>query len=309
MMASNGDNANLMELISMGFDPIQCQSALDLTGGNLEQAVNYLLTGEAPPSAGNPPPPNASSLWSTPSLPVRMVHGPISQYSVENGRSACTCIALRAASDVLVQLSNNSTSSGSGSGSLETILTVTFLQMSIVLGVETYDNLKVVDAGMEHKSAEEVLATGSYPSLSQDGPVLQGMLSSTSPPEQQPLGLYTLLSASQDSTNWTCVLITKPPETVLVVLPPTTTTTTTTSPPSYSFALIDSHPRPQQFQAQQSYARLHANLHDLVISLNAIFPCAQLGPDIPELMAAMYNQFDLYRFRRQSSSSSTPGSS
>mmetsp|Transcript_36054 Transcript_36054/g.74968 ORF Transcript_36054/g.74968 Transcript_36054/m.74968 type:complete len:297 (+) Transcript_36054:59-949(+) len=293
MASSNGADANLMELISMGFDPGQCQSALDRTRGNLEQAVHFLLTGEAPRISIAPS-----------SAPPKMVHGPISQYSMENGRSACTCIALKSASDVLSQFAASVAAGNDDQEeqdqqeaaqeiTLESFFTPKFLQMSIVLGIETYNNLKVMDSAMEHKSAEEVLATGCFPSLSQDGPVMQGMLSNSPYTEHEPLGLFALLQASQDQDLWTCVLLTKPPETVLVILPPISLEST-----ALNFVLIDSHPRPQQFQAEQSYARIHAQMADLVTSLNAIFPCTELGADIPPLMAAMYNQFDLYRFRR-----------
>jgi hypothetical protein len=101
-------------------------------------------------------------------------------------------------------------------------------------------------------------------------------------------------------------------ETVLVCLPPlsskttngdTTTSTTSSSSSSSrddnSFILIDSHPRPQQFPgATEAYARLHSSLQSLIASsLQVLFPYTDLGSDVPELMAAMYNQFDLYRFR------------
>ena len=280
-----------MELISMGFDPEQCQAALQRTGGNLEQAVNLLLTSPGG-IVSSEAPPQASSVAGD-SDSVRMVHATLSQYAVDNGRSACTCIALKAAGEILTQLtpspiSSNSSSAPAPSVAFTDIVTPDLLKMSILGGVEIYNNMKLIDASVEHKSAEEVLTLGAFPLLRQEGPVMQGMLSNDA---NAGLGLNSLVSASQDETKWTCVVITKPPETVLVVLSPSTAATPI-------FALVDSHPRPQQFGAEQGYARIHSTLSGLILSLNTIFPCTDLGPDIPELIAAMYNQFDLYRFRR-----------
>ena len=245
--------------------------------------------------------------------PIRMVQGPLSQYSIENGRSACTCIALAAANEVLKGIIATTTMAKQQQQqpyvTMETILSQDCLQTIIVQGVELYNNLLLVDPSMEHKSAEEVLVTGCFPDLQQHGVVQQGILSSSSSQQQrssansEPLGLYNLLRTSQDGraegAEWTCALITKPPETVLVVLPPLVAPRDTTSGTPLPFVLVDSHPRPQQFGAHQAYARFHTSLDDLVQeSLNRIFPCTNLGPDIPPLMAAMYNQFDLYCFRR-----------
>jgi hypothetical protein len=58
--------------------------------------------------------------------------------------------------------------------------------------------------------------------------------------------------------------------------------------------LIDSHPRAAHLGADGSYAKPHPNLVSLLQSLQAIFPPTELGPDIPEMMAMMYNSFDMY---------------
>ena len=43
-----------------------------------------------------------------------------------------------------------------------------------------------------------------------------------------------------------------------------------------------------------AYAKLHDNLNDLIDTIQIIFPPTALDPDIPEMMAMMYNSFDLY---------------
>lgn len=305
-------------LVAMGFEESAAASALDRCGGHLEQAANHLLGGGggssdasgAPPAAAAAPPSShatatatssgggggggggGSSSLSSQDDAVVMVNAPISQYSVDNGRSACTCIALSAAQDFLSRIRTSSSASS--------IVTSEFLQTAILQGVEKYNAMRLVDPTVEHKSAEEVLQSGAFPSLS-TGTIQQGMLSRTS--SEHPQSLQGLLATSQDPNEWTCVLITKTPETVLVCLPPTSQATS-----SSSFILIDSHPRPQQFPggALEAYARLHSSLSSLVeSSLQVIFPYTDLGPDVPELMAAMYNQFDLYRFRYQQAPPST----
>jgi hypothetical protein len=42
----------------------------------------------------------------------------------------------------------------------------------------------------------------------------------------------------------------------------------------------------------------------LIRSLEILFPPTELGSDIPEMMAAMYNSFDLYRLRLRDESGS-----
>lgn len=120
----------------------------------------------------------------------------------------------------------------------------------------------------------------------------QGVLSSGM---NHPLGLETLLSQCQaDNTNpesYLAVIITKPPETVTVLLPPS---------PSLHYILLDFHPRPNQLSPHfpaGSYALFHPNLNSLVTSLKHFFPVTELGNDIPEMMAMMYNSFDAYPFR------------
>ena len=72
------------------------------------------------------------------------------------------------------------------------------------------------------------------------------------------------------------------------------------------FYLIDTHPRPHwlfgsstttsspQHQHQHSYALECASLSDLVACCHQLFPVVQLGSDVSELVAMMYNSFDLY---------------
>lgn len=181
----------------------------------------------------------------------------VSQYSFEHGRSACTCIALTGAT---LYLENPR-------------ITRQLLQDMVTKGVELYKLIAQTESGVEHMSAEEVMGRRELP-LQLIGDVRQGILSHDS---NHPLGLKALLAAAKDD-GAKVVLITKTPETVLVCLD--------------QFAVLDSHPRPPM--TNTAYAKMHDNLEELIDTLQCIFPPSELDPDIPEMMAMMYNSFDLY---------------
>lgn len=263
------EEANNM-LISMGFSPDRATAALRECGGNLENAANLLLSGwhGDAPSASSP---NIASNEMADSSgvnaddAVQMVESPLSQYSVENGKSACTCIGLMAADQILREAS---------------VTTPTFnaelLQQAVLGGVDKYTMLvKSRTSTVEHLSAEEVLRTGVFDSL-ELGDVLQGITSSGQ------LGFRALLPPTQLSIRWRCVLIIKPPETVLCCLPPKNYAGTDPAP----FCLVDSHPRQYLFGTEGSYIRKHNTLDGLIDSLERIFPSTSLGSEFGEVMAA-----------------------
>jgi hypothetical protein len=138
-------------------------------------------------------------------------------------------------------------------------------------------------------SAEEVLQQEQgkllFPVQSIGASIRQGVLSND---PDHPLGLKSLLEGlrQEQYSEWMVILMTKTPETVLLCFPPNSV-----SPSSYW--LIDSHPRPQ-LGVDTAYAKIHPDLTSLYLSLQAIFPCTDLGPDVSEMMAVMYNSFDLY---------------
>jgi len=251
--------ASADELVAMGFERAQVEHAIQSCGGNADLAVEYLLNG------------GGCGVHES-GISGSLVVGPISQYSVENGRSACTCISLAGATLFL-----NDPSS----------VTPAFLQQMVLNGVSAYQQLSPSTNNVEHVSAEEVIAQNlpAFPlQLLPDG-IRQGVLSSN---RQHPLGLGAMLQGCHERSpenQWTAVLITKVPETIVICLPPSSS--------SGQFWLIDSHPRPQ-LPAESAYAKSHSTIEDLVQTLQVIFPVTDLGPDIPEMMTMMYNSFDLY---------------
>lgn len=292
-------------LVAMGFNPERVATALRECGGDAENAANLLLSGNdgvtttssAMSDGGAFSGTSVTTATATTSpANVSMVVCPLNQYSIDNGKSACTCIALSAAQEFLQHSDQSAAPPPSKSPTTETFqMNAEFLQNIILEGVQKYNQMSATaNLSTEHLSPEDVLQTGIFNSLELDqrGGIVQGMLGNG------PLGLRALLSARQTSPYWTCALITKPPETVVCCIPPSNYDGTEAAP----FLLIDSHPRQVQFGAEGSYIRMHPSMDSLVQSLETLFPPTNLGPDIPEMMAAMYNQFDLYCLRLRKSS-------
>ena len=91
------------QLMDMGFEAARAEEALSVCDDNVERAIEYLFSG--PPS--DPPPSSSAATTSSSSSRALSNHqdvvASISQYSLDQGRSACTCIALQAADCFLQQ--------------------------------------------------------------------------------------------------------------------------------------------------------------------------------------------------------------
>ncbi len=285
-MASADESVSL--LTSMGFDNWSSQQALQMCEGNVERAVEFLLSGNS--TMGT----STSSSVTNNSSQLSLVQSDISQYSNPLGRSACTAIALTLAKNCISQL---------GSSSPESVVDDKLLSTSINNGIKLYSELSGNNGnGAEHSSVEDILnacsgrdnVTLSSLKLLPNSP-RQGILSNSS--SYKHMGLEALLTQCQmDSSEANiAVVITKTPETVLVILPTQSASTNGNA----KFVLIDSHPRPQQLAPHfptGSYALFHPSLSSLVVSLREIFPVTELD-GIPELMKMMYNSFDIYPFQ------------
>jgi hypothetical protein len=265
----------------MGFDQELSAAALVVSAGNVESAINYLtddaaeavLRAEASrlSSAGGGSGSMDLSLGTT----KPMVLATSSQYSFDGGQSACTCMALEIAQELV--MSDHPSSA----------LSSTLLDRALRRGVDIYTS--ILTSSTEHMSAEE--AWTQFSNLKLDGEIVQGVLSHD---PSHPQGLMSLLSGrcstvrrdEQRGNDWLFVVLTKTPETVLLCLSR-----------QDGFWLVDSHPRPNIWpDAIYAYAKHHASLDELVASVNLIFPTVDLGSDVPELMTVMYNSFDLYTF-------------
>ena len=360
------ENENVSTLKCMGFNEALARQALSMCNGNVDLAVDRLISGMVPPISNT----NASNINTNTNTndtntviiesPAYMIQAPISQYSLPSGKSACTCIALETSSSLLQYLNNtnqtgdqtapsatDNTTANANATKIRQFLTADRLMSITLAGGDLYNSLKQSsgrgyshshshsspdeNADVQHLSPEEVLSflqnnpnSNSFKSGNirlMDGGVRQGILTAG----DGPLGLKSLIQGCQSDQKqgqWICVVMTKTPETVCIMLPPLS------SPISIEngngngndgriindgsnrelqhrhqqqqqqqhqpFVLIDSHPR-LSFGADGSYALFHDSLEGLVNSLERIFPATHLdSADVGELMAAMYNSFDMY---------------
>jgi hypothetical protein len=287
-MKSSDDEA-IQTLLAMGFSESQAFDALTENGGNVEQAVNFLLAGGAAAGVGGDSGGQDAS-------ETNIIHSEVSQYTdPSNGRSACTSIALALASRVLTELHVKCTSN------VQDVINSVFLGDALMQGLQVYTELRAKkSSGVEHLSVEEILLID-LPSrpfssliMMPDSP-RQGILSSS---RNNTLGLQSVLSACQleaPEHSYVAVVITKPPETILVLLP----SLNAASSVQQKYVILDSHPRPNNFAPHYpsgSYALFHSDMQSLVRSLEELFPSVDLGPDVNEMMAMMYNSFDVYPF-------------
>ena len=281
------DDLKLVTLTSMGFDLDVARSALAACNGDVERAIEYCLGG----GGGESPAPDATAASSAGGGGAGTLIGVwgVSQYTFgSDGRSACTCIALRYAERFLHAISQSAHASAT---TADAIIDDTFLSEGLNQGIDLYKAIKAGgSASVEHMSAEEVLSTvhgkQAFANLKLDAPVRQGVLSSDS---SSPLGMQAVLAGCQSDIHWVAVVITKSPETVVVALPPS-------SPHSQllQYVLLDSHPRPHLGCGDGSYAIAHDNMGSLSSALLQIFPFTDLGNDVGEIMQMMYNSFDAY---------------
>jgi hypothetical protein len=331
------DPEKVSMLASMGFDVDQAQRALVLCDGNVDLAVDRILSGTVfsdPTFTGtdggsgihsdNDRHTNNSDATGTVAGRVSFVNSNMSQYSLPNGRSACTCIAIQAASTILPILNEMETSMhnhGTPTRSPKDTLASIALPNLLHSGVQLYNDLENVMSmsSVEHLSPEEVL--NSTKSLRDHDIALkpcgegvrQGVLSNNmNESSNPPLGFKEIINSCRMRTTfpaaaaagkahddvreneWLALVITKTPETVCIFLPPTTRTHNESHmQEENAYILVDSHPRPV-LSAEGSYFAFHSSLDDLVSTLNQIFPATDLGPDVGEIMAAMYNSFDVY---------------
>ena len=294
-------------MVQMGFSESAAREALHRSGGNLERAIDSLLSCQQDSnnntmSRGNISSTQNGSLQSGTNFIDNhnnvMVHSEVSQFTFPNGRSACTCIALSSATLGLKKLSENS----SNPDFCGDVINAELIQDAIIAGVGMYENRPITALGIEHMSVEEVLH--SLPLYSAElqliGDVRQGIVSTNR--NQNDMGIRSILTSCREDGNankskWMSIVMTKTPETVAIFLPPIDAKDFN-SWSFKNFVLIDSHSRPQFSTVPGgSYAMIFENMDDLVRILDKLFPVTDLGSDVGEVMSMMYNSFDVYAFQ------------
>jgi len=263
---------DLDQLQAMGFSEEQIQNALEITDGNVELALDLLLTGGTDDA-------NYSD-FQTQSLDQRIclknvIQSEHSQYTFENGKSACTPIACQAAIEILNILKQ----------ATPFVPTPQIITDILFSGVQAYQE-HLLTRGVEHSAVDEVLKNvPSFEKLrcpgGEMGGCLQGLTSNPSSFADVFQQAYSFQDIPPDSSI--AVVITKPPETLLVVLPPRATENGT-------YHLFDSHSRPQ-FGIDGAYVYSSEDLSSLENLLQNIFPYHRSGR-ADDMMLMMYNSFD-----------------
>ena len=107
-------NLNQEKLVQMGFDEVSVRHALEQCSNNLPNTLEYLLNENDETTTGrsaadpytnsllSPSRSNSTSTRTSGRSCSTIVHSVVSQYTVPGGKSACTCIALAAASKLLM---------------------------------------------------------------------------------------------------------------------------------------------------------------------------------------------------------------
>jgi len=274
-------------MVSMGFDQNISAKALALTDGNVDHAVDRILSGQVDTAAITD---SVNSTVTSQNLtdvpPTKVVTTDVSQYSIPNGRSACTAFALHTVSKVLPRLENEN---------IENVVTSDELNTLLFAGVSLYNTLQnQITSNVEHSSAEELLLLlPDQLGLRLIGGVRQGILT-RGLLEGGPLGFKTILESYRsecDRSKWMGAIITKSPESICIFSPPQNDAEL-----AKSNVIIDSHPRPS-LNIGGCNGSFYSTPEALVSGLSERFPAVDLGNDVPEMMAAMYNSFDVYAFQ------------
>ena len=266
-------------LQDMGFlDEQLVHVALRQANGDLTQAIDLMVTGRVSSVAV------ADNDVTSFSSPGRTIHCDVSQYTVENGRSACTCIALTAASRLLEICRK--------SGDNELQFSEQVIADTITYGVQQYSQIAAMTP-VEHLSPQEVLDLSPnilLPDVKAVGAVKNGILTKDASAFTSFLENECRLDSKNDPSKYLAVVLVKPPETVLILLPPFDSQSN-----ACRYVLFDSHPRPPSHPG--SYMKLCSSMKELAKALETIFPYTDLGSDVPEMMAMMYNCYDAYAFQ------------
>mmetsp|Transcript_9071 Transcript_9071/g.11800 ORF Transcript_9071/g.11800 Transcript_9071/m.11800 type:complete len:293 (-) Transcript_9071:404-1282(-) len=272
-------------LLSMGFSEDQVQNALKITAGNIDNALEILLSQSFPDGESGQ---NEDHLISQASYEMgtlganeTLTQCEMSQYTLDCGQSACTPIACQAAVEILSRLKAAQKKRESFQPNTEIITEI------LLSGVQAYQ-MTMAGRSVEHSSVEEALQLipglmDNFQSIGDEPmPTLQGLTSNPQGFSEIFQQVYSL--EGMPETAHIAVIITKPPETVLVILPPR-------SQADGVHYIFDSHSRPSM-GLDGAYLYSVADISGLERRLKQLFPFQDLGFGGDDMASIMYNSFD-----------------
>ena len=259
-------------LMSMGFSDVDSRIALTKKGGDIDQAIEFLLN-------------NSSSNESEPvvlSNESEIVgHFALSQFSFEGyGSSACTSISVAVGMNILELLEN-------GLSPQELLQKIPLLTESLFQGLEYYTTINCQRLGQsnnEHLSIEDVYDNipefkGKVKKIN-DLPS-QGIISSSASFQS----FFNNIRSLGDNKRFTVVFLTKSPETICIILPPV-------GSEHLGYILFDSHCRPQ-YGMENAYFIIAKNLIALCDRLLVLFPALQSETGYEDSYhLSMYNSYE-----------------
>lgn len=257
----------------MGFEPGESKTALTICNGDVEAAANYLMNRDEHERAQRRPSLLLAGAGgdSKKQPGYRTVHATTSQYTYDDGRSACTCMALMAASAFLEAQPHEASD----------LITTEWIDAQLEAGLQLYQSTP--NKSTDHTSAEQFY--GLLPNLHLIGGGIQQGINSPDP--SHPQGLHRLIHECQPTMEgWSCVVMTKPPETVLLLLPSSSSSHQLNN--NNNFGLIDSHPRDDTPCAS---AKLYNRLEDLIVGVLQLFPYVELDDTVPDLYVCIYHTY------------------
>ena len=252
-------STSVRQLVEMGFDETVCSVALQRTNGNLEAAMDMLLSGDI-----------VTGTSSTPSLPAENITMlQMSQYSLtDRSSSSCTSIAWTFVYSALAALKAN-----------KSFDNVDSLSEILLEGVSSFEAVSSLSGG-SHLSVEEFLQL--IPD--QKGTRLCGQPTQCLLSERNIRDFLTNLyeRCPVEKSFPVGIVITKPPETVAVVI---------SSDKCYFF---DSHSRPE-YGIDGAYLVSCASIEGVICRLCLIFPPMESTGD--SMMDMMYGSFEASVFQ------------
>lgn len=261
----------------MGFEEGDINLALNKANGNVEYALDLLLSGNLQVNTKLIHLvsfkfyfPQSEVAYGAVSGDETIIELGISQYTFSDaGSSACTAIAASVVQFILTNLSQNN---------IRQITNEENLSDCVISGVMKFNELHSSSSEHQHLAVDE-LGNSFFQSIRGFGEVFQGLLTNRGAFEE-------LIEEARNRCGrrrHIGVVVTKPPETIALVVSGRDNV-------EQQFFFFDSHSRPEQ-GFEGSYLVITNDVRKIVERLNRIFP-SLAGTDPDNAYSYMYNMFE-----------------